>query len=118
MDLNEYLDENALVKVEEGQLIIARQIQQQLIDFETTRKQIEEKEKELKDKLYEVMKNNNIEKFETNDKRIMITLGKDSTTETIDKDKLFKEYPDAYRSCLKETQRKGTLRITIRKENE
>ena len=107
-----------LVRVDEGQLIVAKKIQQQLIDFEKTRKEIEAKEKELKEKLYEVMKANRIDKYESNDKRIMISLGKDGITETIDKEKLFLDYPDAYKECLKETPRKGALRITIREEKD
>lgn len=107
-----------LVRVDEGQLIVAKKIQQQLIDFEKTRKEIESKEKELKEKIYEVMKANRIDKYESNDKRIMISLGKDGITETIDKEKLFLDYPDAYKECLKETPRKGTLRITIREEKD
>lgn len=120
MGLSEFLESEgtALVKAEEGQLIVAKQIQQQLIDFENQRKTIESKEKELKEKLYQVMKDNGIEKYESNDKRIMITLGKDGITETIDKDRLFLEKPDIFREYVKETPRKGTLRITIRKEEE
>lgn len=120
MDINEFIEEKneeettELVRVDEGQLILAKQLQQQLIEFETTRKTIEAKEKELKEKLYEVMKKNGIEKYESNDKRVMISLGKDGITETIDKERLFLDYPDAYRECVTESKRKGTLRITIR----
>lgn len=118
MGLNEFLEqeETSLVRVDEGQLIIAQQMQQQLIDFETARKEIEAKEKEMKTQLEEIMRNNGITKYESNDKKIMIYLGEDSITETIDKEKLFKEYPEAYRECLKETPKKGSLRITIRKK--
>lgn len=116
MDINEFIEEETkdLVRVDEGQLILAKQLQQKLIEFETTRKTIEAKEKELKEKLYEVMKKNGIEKYESNDKRVMISLGKDGITETIDKERLLLDYPDAYRECVTESKRKGTLRITIR----
>lgn len=118
MSLNEYLDKNKqeIIRVDEGQLIVAESARKQLIDFETKRKEIEKKEKELKAKLEEVMKANNITGYESNDKRIKISLGEDGIIETIDKDKLFMEYPDAYRECLKETPRKGSLRITIRED--
>ena len=116
MSLNEYLDNNKqeIIRVDDGQLIVAESARKQLIDFELKRKEIEKKEKELKAKLEEVMRANNITGYETNDKRIRISLGEDTTIETIDKDKLFMEFPDAYRECLKETPRKGVLRITIR----
>jgi hypothetical protein len=118
MGLNEFLEqeETSLVKAEEGQLIVAKQMQDKLIELENTKKEIETKEKEMKKQLEEVMRANGITGYESNDKRIKISLGEDGITESIDKDKLFKEYPDAYRECLKETPRKGTLRITIREE--
>ena len=120
MGLNEYLEqeETSLVRADEGQLIVAKQLQQQLIEFETKRKEIEAKEKEFKKQLEEVMRNNGITGYESNDKRIKISLGEDSITETIDKDMLFKEYPEAYRKCMKESKRKGSLRITIREIEE
>lgn len=117
MGLDEFLEEQkSLVRVDEGQLIIAKQLQQQLIDFEKQRKEIEAKEKEFKKQLEDTMRANGITGYESNDKRIKISLGEDGITETIDKDKLFKDYPDAYRNCLKESKRKGSLRITIREE--
>ena len=118
MELSEFLERedntNELVRVDEGQLIVAKQLQQQLIDFEKQRKEIETKEKKFKKQLEETMRANGITGYESNDKRIMISLGEDGITETIDKDKLFKDYPDAYRECLKESKRKGSLRITVR----
>lgn len=121
MGLNEYLDTeqeitNELVKAEEGQLIIAQQIQNQLIAFEKQRKEIEKKEKEMKAKLYEVMKENEITGYESNDKKIKISLSDDGVTETIDKERLFLEKPDIFREYVKETPRKGSIRITIRGE--
>lgn len=118
MGLSEFLEQNetSLIRVEEGQLIIAQQMQNKLIELETQKKNIENTEKEMKRILEEVMRVYGITGYESNDKSIKISLGEDGITETIDKDKLFMEYPDAYRNCLKETPRKGTLRITIREE--
>ena len=115
MGLNEYLD-NQLVKVDEGSLIIAQQIQEQLINFQIEKKKIDKQEKELKNKLEDIMRENNITKYESNDKKLMITLGEDSITETIDKNELWLQYPDVYRKVVKETPRKGSLRITIRED--
>ena len=120
MGLNEFLDKDKqeLIRVDEGQLIVAEEARKQLIEFETKRKEIEKKEKELKAKLEETMRNNGITGYESNDKRIKISLGEDSISETIDKDKLFMEFPEAYRACIKESKRKGSLRITIREVEE
>ena len=123
MELSEYLEEEKeqqdmateLARVEEGQLIIAEQMRNKLIEFETTRKEIETKEKEIKKQLEEIMRTNNITGYESNDKKIKISLGEDSISYDIDKDMLWEKYPDIYRECnVKETKRKGSLRITIR----
>ena len=119
MDLNEFYEETPKqeIQVIENHLIINQQIQDRFVEFENQKKAIDKAEKELKKRLEEVMRANGISSYESNDKRIRISLGEDSTIENIDKDKLFMEYPDAYRECIKETKRKGTLRITIREED-
>ena len=125
MGLNEFLNNKEekkeeettteLARVEEGQLIIAEKMRNKLIEFETKKKEIETKEKEMKKQLEEIMKANNITGYESNDKRIKISLGEDSISYDIDKDMLWEKYPDIYRECnVKETKRKGSLRITIR----
>lgn len=116
MNLNEFYEEQQTtdIQVIENQLIIAKQMQNKLIELETQKKVIEDTEKEMKRKLEEVMRANHITGFESNDKRIKISLGEDITTETIDKDKLWLEHPDIYKECVNESTRKGTLRITIR----
>lgn len=126
MDLSEFYDEmfedTSKQEIQiarlgnESQLVLAKNLQKRIIEFEQEKKAIENAEKILKQNLEQVMRANNITSYETNDKRIRISLGEDTTIETIDKDKLFMEYPDAYRECLKETPRKGTLRITVRSE--
>ena len=109
-----------LVRVDEGQLIIAEYMKEQLINFELIKKTIDKQQKEYKSKIEEVMRTNGITKYESNDKTLMITLGEDSITETIDKDKLFLKYPNVYRDeeIVKENKRKGSLRITIRESEE
>lgn len=116
MGLSEFLEEEtSLVRVDEGQLIIAEQMRNKLIEFETARKEIETKEKEMKKQLEEVMRANGITGYESNDKRIKISLGEDTTNYDLDKDLLWEKYPDIYRECnTKEVKRKGSLRITIR----
>ena len=122
MGLNEFLDKevettsNELVRVDEGQLIIAEAIKKQMIEFEKAAKEIKKKQEEFKTNIKKVMKENGITKYESNDKQLIITLGEDSLTETVDKNKLFLKYPDVYRDeeIVKESKREGSLRITIR----
>ena len=117
MELDEFYEEETTtdIQVIENQLIIAKQMQNKLIELEKQKKAIEDTEKEMKKKLEEVMRANGITGFESNDKTLKISLGEDTTNYDIDKDMLFEKYPNIYRECnVKETKRKGTLRITIR----
>lgn len=119
MGLLEFLDKDkedtTLVEVKEGSLIVAQQMQDKIIELETKKKELEAASKEMKAQLEEVMRKNSIAGYESNDKRIKISLGEDTTSYDLDKDLLFEKYPDIYRECnIKETKRKGSLRITIR----
>ena len=116
MNIDDFIeDKNELVEAKEGSLIVAQQMQDRIIELETKKKELDAASKEMKAKLEEVMKANNITGYESNDKRIKITLGEDSLNYDIDKDMLWEKYPDIYRECnVKEIKRKGSLRITIR----
>ena len=120
MNLDEFIEEptkGELVEVKEGTLIVAKQMQDKIIELETKKKELDNASKEMKKQLEEVMKANNIASYESNDKRIRISLGEDSVSYDLDKDMLYEKYPDIYRECnVKETKRKGSLRITIREE--
>lgn len=116
MALEEYLNETTdLIKVDEGQLIIAEQMKQALIMIEHQKKQLDADEKAMKKQLEEVMREHKITGYESNDRKIKISLGEDTTNYDLDKDLLLEKYPDIYRECnTKEVKRKGSLRITIR----
>lgn len=108
-------EEKKEIQVVEDQLVLADSMKQKLIDLEQKKKEIDKASKEMKSLLEEAMRNNSITGYESNDKKIKISLGEDTTSYDIDKDLLFKKYPDIYRECnIKETKRKGSLRITIR----
>ena len=108
-------NEKKEIQVVEDQLVLADSMKQKLIDLEQKKKEIDKASKEMKALLEEAMRNNSITGYESNDKRIKITLGEDTTSYDIDKDYLWEKYPDIYRECnTKETKRKGSLRITIR----
>ncbi len=108
-------EEKNEIQVVEDQLVLADSMKNKLIELETKKKEIDKLSKSIKAELEEAMRNNSITGYESNDKRIMITLGEDTTSYDIDKDYLWEKYPDIYRECnTKETKRKGSLRITIR----
>lgn len=121
MGLSDYLNQNEtnLIKVEEGQLIIAQQMEQALLMLDSQKKRLAQEEKEMKEKLEKIMRQNNISGYESSNKKIRISLGEDTTNYDIDKDMLWEKYPNIYRECnVKEIKRKGTLRITIRDKEE
>lgn len=108
-------DEKNEITVVEDQLVLADSMKNKLIELETKKKEIEKLSKGIKAELEEAMRNNSITGYESNDKRLQITLGEDTTSYDIDKDLLLQKYPDIYRECnVKETKRKGSLRITVR----
>ena len=116
MNIDDFIEtNNELVEVKDGSLIVAQQMQDKIIELETKKKELDNASKEMKKQLEEVMRANNITGYESNDKRIKISLGEDSVSYDLDKDGLFLKYPDIYREFnTKETKRKGSLRITIR----
>ena len=108
-------EEKNEIQVVEDQLVLADSMKNKLIELETKKKELDNLSKDIKAKLEQAMRDNSITGYESNDKRIKITLGEDTTITDIDKDYLWEKYPDIYRECnIKETKRKGSLRITIR----
>lgn len=108
---------NNLIRVEENQLIIAEKVINQIKELETKRKLIDEKEKEFKAKLEELMEKNNVTSFESNDKTLKISYTKTTTVDRFDSNALYKENPYIYRKYLVPSNRKGSVRITVREAN-
>ena len=106
-----------LVKVDEGQLIIAKEVVNKIKELEKKKKQLDEIQKTYKEKILEVMENNNIKSFETNDKTLKITRTEGGITSIFDSSRFSKEHHDLYVEYLKDSTRKSSLRITVR-ENE
>lgn len=112
---------NELMRIEEGQLIVAQEVINQICEFENAKKQIEEAEKKLKLKLEELMSTGECgSSFESNDKRLKITYTPESKTYRLNQDKLQHDYPDIFSQYYEQQVRKGSIRITVRevKENE
>lgn len=107
-------DEKNEITVVEDQLVLAKTMVNQLVELETKIKGLEKVKKAINEKLTTVMGDNNISSYESNDNRLRISYSIGGTTETIDKEKLFKLYPEAYRECVKESVRKPSVRVTVR----
>lgn len=107
---------NELIKVEEGQLIIAQSTIEKIKELENKKKQIDEIQKQYKEKLLEIMESNNIKSFESKDKTLKISCTPSSITNTFDSKRFAEEHHDLYLEYLKDSERKGSIRITIRGE--
>lgn len=107
-----------LIRVEEKQLIIAQEVINKIKELETEKKLIDEKEKDFKIKLESIMEENEIKSFESNDKTLKISYTPKSVNDTFSSKLLQENYPDIYRECLVRTERKGSVRITVRDKEE
>lgn len=107
---------NELIRVEENTLIVAEKYIEQIKDFERKRKLIDEKEKEFKEQLLEVMQEYEIKSYESPDKSLQITYVPETVATTFDSKALWKDDFETYQKYLKDVNRKASVRMTIRGE--
>ena len=77
-------------------------------------KSLEKKEKELKEFVYQKMTENDIKKIET--PFLIVTRVLPSKSQRFDSNAFKKDYPDLYDKYMKESERKGFVKFTERKE--
>ena len=106
--MDEVSEETGLQAFKQGQMAVLKQI----ADIITTKKKLEEQEKELKEKLKEAMEKYNIKKFESD--ILDITYVPETTTTTIDTSKLKKKYPEIAKECSRETKKSAYVRVSIK----
>lgn len=109
---------NELIRVEENQLIIAKEVIEKIKDLENKKKLIDTKEKEFKEKLEKIMEENNITSFESNDKTLKISYTKGGTTNQFSSKALQEEDIETWRKYLRPQTRKGSIRITVRESED
>lgn len=102
------------LKVEEGQLIIVKDTIEKIKELELTKKMIDEKQKQFKSELEKIMGENGITSYESNDKTLKISYTPETITTTFDSTTFQKDNPELYTKYLKESFRKGSIRITVR----
>lgn len=117
----EYLKENPEMTEQEfmaiGQneiTVVARQIEKlelQLVQFN----QLQEKYKSMKKKLYDLMEEYNIKKWETD--RIIITRTLPTKRESLDSKKLKADHPDLFETYKKVSTVAGSVRIKLKEAN-
>lgn len=102
---------NEMVKVENGQIIVAQEIVDKIIEFNKVKKEMEYQEKLLKEGLMEAMLQVGLEKFIINGLSAVIKKG--TTRTTVDSKRLKEECPDIYEAYSKTSEVKSTLVITM-----
>ena len=107
-----------LIRVEEKQLVIAEEVIKRIKELETEKKLIDEKQKKFREKLEQLMEENGITGFESNDKTLKITYTPSTETTQFSSKALYEEDPDTWRKYLRPQKRKGSVRITVREEKE
>ena len=107
-----YHEETALVPLE--QLTRLAEIEKQIANFETMKKQLESQREELKNNLIIAMEEKGIMSLESD--KLKITYIAPQERQTFDSKKLEKEMPEIYSQFLKTTKTKASVRITVREK--
>lgn len=97
--------------IEEALPATLKDAEDEIIKIETKLKQMEERKKELKDGLYELMVQHNVKKWQSEKLQIIRKL--ESTRESVDTAKVKNQYPEVYADCLKVSKVKGSITINI-----
>lgn len=102
---------NEIVKIENGEITVAQEIVNKIIEFNKLKEEMEYQEKLLKDGLMEAMNNVGVDKFIVNG--LSATIKKGSTRTTVDSTRLKKECPDIYETYSKTSEVKPSIILTI-----
>ena len=102
---------NELVKVENGEIVVAQEIINQIVEFEKEKLKMDLIQKELKEKLKEAMENNNVTKLEFGE--LKVSYRNASTRTNIDSKKLKEELPDIYDEYSKTSNVSSSISISV-----
>ena len=100
-----------LVKIENGEITVAEEIVNKIIEFNKAKKEMEYQEKLLKDGLMEAMNNLGIKRFIING--LSATIKDGSTRTTIDSKRLKEECPDIYEVYSKTSEVKSSITLSV-----
>lgn len=87
-------------------------VMQEICNIVTIKKQVEAKEKELKEKLKEAMEQYGIKKFSSDE--LEITYVPDGTRTTVDGTKLKKLHPEIAEECSKVSKTSAYVKVTVK----
>ena len=98
-----------------GDLPVAlRSAEDEVIRIETEMKQMKARQDELKRGLYDLMEQHDIKSFASD--KLQLTRVLPTTSETFDSKRFSEEHPELYKQYVKTTNRAGSLKITIKKQ--
>ena len=100
-----------LVKIENGEITVAEELVNKIIDFNKMKKEMEYQEKLLKEGLMNAMQEVGMEHFSING--LSATIRKGNTRTTLDSTRLKAECPDIYETYSKTSETKSTLILTV-----
>ena len=102
-----------LVKVVNGQILVAEEIINEIVDFEKKALEMKLKQDELKKNIKEAMEKNNITKWESPDGRLKVTYRSATTRTTLDSKRLKEELPDIYEEYSKTSEVASSISIKV-----
>ena len=101
-------EETAVAQFEQGQVAVLQSIASIVVQ----KKQLEEQEKQLKEKLQKAMEDYGVKKFESD--VLNITYVAATTSTSIDSTKLKKKYPDIAEECSKVSNKSAYVKVVIK----
>ena len=101
-----------LVKVENGDVILAKDAINTIVEIENTMKGLKAKQDEMKEMLLKAMEENNILKIDTPE--LVVSYIASSDRETFDSKAFKEEHQDLYDEYVKMTPVKSSIRIKVK----
>lgn len=102
---------NEIVKIENGEITVAQEIVNKIVEFNKTKKEMEYQEKLLKEGLMDAMKEVGIEHFSING--LSASIRKGSTRTTLDSKRLKVECPDIWETYSTTLETSPSLILTV-----
>ena len=102
---------NELVKIEDGKIKVAKEVVNQIKEFEKLKLEMDLKEKELKKNLKEAMEKCKTKKWIADG--LCATIKDGTTKKCLDTKRLKEELPDIYEEYLRESEVSSSITLTI-----
>lgn len=105
---------NDLVRLEDGQMIIADEAVKQIVKFERGALKINMLKENIREQALAKMEELGIDKYVSPDGSLTINYFPERTSKRLDSTKLKKELPDIYEEYLKDSTTKSYVKLTVK----